>query len=119
MRQEARKELLRQCVSLLTAYVTADGTRDLRETRFTQLEEELGEVSGLVMGETLACVLHQQAEQVADDFVCPRCGGPLDEKPPAETRMLTQRGPVTWEQPVRRCRACRRDFFPSGQSFGL
>lgn len=119
MRQEAREEALRHCVSVLAAYVTADGTRDFRETRLTQMEEELGEAADVLVREVLATVLRQQPEQVATDCVCPRCGGVLEEKPPAQTPLLTRRGPVHWLQPVRRWPACRRDFFPSGQGVGL
>ncbi|OYV85691.1 MAG: hypothetical protein B7Z73_13080 [Planctomycetia bacterium 21-64-5] len=84
------------------------------------MEDEACEVADELVRQLLPNLLRRQAAQVADETeCCPRCGGALDEKPDRTTPLATRRGRVHWKQPVRRCEACRRDFFPSGQSVGL
>lgn len=119
MRQEALQGVLERCVAELSACLTDSGTRDLRETRLTEMEDELGAVADQLVRQVLPALLRQQAGQVADSGVCPRCGEPLEEKPDQTTLLQTRRGRVHWKQPARRCNKCRRDFFPSGQSAGL
>ena len=119
MRQEALQQVLERCVAELSACLTDHGTRDLRQTRLTEMEDELGVVADQLVREVLPALLRQQASQGADSGMCPQCGEPLDEKPDQTTPLLTRRGRVHWKQPVRRCNRCRRDFFPSGQSVGL
>ena len=119
MRQEALQQVLERCVAELSACLTDQGTRDLRGTRLTDMEDELGTLTDQLVRQLLPALLRQQAEQFADAECCPRCGGALDEKPDQTTPLETRRGRVHWKQPVRRCQACRRDFFPSGQSAGL
>ena len=119
MRQEALRETLERCVAQLAACLTDQGTRDFRETRLTDMEDELGKVANQLVQQVLPVLLRQQGEQVADAACCPRCGGILDEKPDQTTPLQTRRGRVHWKQPVRRCNTCRRDFFPSGQGTGL
>lgn len=119
MRQEALQKTLQRCGGELAACLTDQGARDFRETRLSELEDELGDVADQLVGQVLSTLLRQQAEQVAEAVCCPRCGGVLDEKLDQTTPLQTRRGRVHWKQPVRRCPACRRDFFPSGQGTGL
>ena len=119
MRQEAVQQTLARCVAELSACLTDQGTRDLRETRLTEMEDEVCGMADQLVRQVLPALLRQQAEQVADAECCPQCGGALDEKPDQTTPLETRRGRVHWKQPTRRCKTCRRDFFPSGQSSGL
>jgi hypothetical protein len=65
---------------------------------------------------------HLGADDTADPgsvVECPICGRPVHcdepEKARAENReVLTRRGKVQYERAARRCRHCRRIFFPAG-----
>lgn len=119
MRQGAIQETLQRCAAELAACLSEQGSRDFRDTRLSELEDELCEAADLLVRQILPVLLRQQAQQVRDGEGCPQCGGRLDEKPDQTTSLETRRGRVHWKQPVRRCQACRRDFFPSGQSTWL
>ena len=45
MRQEALQQTLARCVADLSACLTDQGARDLRETRLTEMEDEFGGVA--------------------------------------------------------------------------
>ena len=119
MRQEAVRQALERAVVDLSECLTDRGTRDLRATRLADMEDELCTLADQMVLQLMPALLHRQAQQVADADVCPRCGGALDEQPDQTRLLQTRRGRVHWKQPVRRCPACRRDFFPSGQGAGL
>jgi transposase len=117
MRQEALQQVVQRCVSELETCLTESGTRDLRATGLAEMEDELCQVADELVRQLLPTLLRRQATQVAEGAeCCPRCGGALDEKPDRTTPLETRRGRVSWKQPVRRCKTCRRDFFPSGES---
>lgn len=119
MRQEAVLQWMKRTVDDLSACLTEQGRRDLRETQFSELEDEVCAAADLLVRQVLPVMLRQQAAQVVDGHDCPRCRGALDDKPDQTTSLETRRGRVHWRQPVRRCKTCRRDFFPSGESTGL
>jgi uncharacterized protein with PIN domain len=94
------------------------GKRDLRATRLTEMEDETDEIGLELIRRLLAKTLALQAEQAAEVECCPRCGGALTEKEDEEKPLMMRRGKVQWQQPVRRCTTCRRDFFPSVPGLG-
>jgi hypothetical protein len=65
---------------------------------------------------------HLAADELADPGVavdCPICGRPVPCETPEEVemdkrRVQTRRGPVDFERAARRCKPCRRVFFPRG-----
>jgi len=97
--------------------LTDHGCRDLSELRMTELESEVCELVDAITRRTIQGVLEAQTQACAMKN-CPQCGQPLEDKPSQKKTLLTLRGEVTWEQPVKRCTACRCDFFPSGSCPG-
>jgi len=97
--------------------LTDHGRRDLSQLRMDDLESEIYELVDAVTRRAVQEVLEDQ-RPACDMSHCPQCGRQLEDKPPQEKTLLTQRGEVTWHQPVKRCTACRCDFFPSGASLG-
>jgi hypothetical protein len=65
---------------------------------------------------------HLEVDDAADpgvEVVCPICGGPVHCDDPEKVEMenrqvLTRRGKVEYERAARRCKSCRRIFFPRG-----
>jgi hypothetical protein len=63
---------------------------------------------------------HLEADDAADpgvEVTCPICGGPVHCDSPEQAEMerrelLTRRGKVEYERAARRCKRCRRIFFP-------
>lgn len=63
---------------------------------------------------------HLSADDAVDpgvEVACPICGGPVRCDSPEEVEMenrqvLTRRGQVEYERAARRCKRCRRVFFP-------
>ena len=119
MRKEALEQVLGRTIAELSECLTDQGQRDLRQTRLTEMEDEVGAVGDELIRRLLTAVLERQAGQTAETQGCPRCGGPLAIQSDQATPLQTRRGKVHWRQPVRRCGACRRDFFPSGESTRL
>jgi hypothetical protein len=112
-------DVIQRLAKELRSALTEDGRRDLRECRLVDLETEVLEASTRLVRATLTRALHDQAEQVGTAECCPSCRGPLATKPPQTKALKTQAGRVGWQQPVQRCPACRRDFFPSDESVGM
>lgn len=99
--------------------LTAGGTRDLTQVTLSQMEREVYEAADRVSQRVMRGMLEDQAAQ-ADQPCCLRCQSPLVDRPPWEGEpMQLQRFAVQWEQPVKRCSKCRRDFFPSGEDARL
>jgi DNA topoisomerase-3 len=44
---------------------------------------------------------------------CPKCGGPMHDKPAQHRSLQSRRGKVNFKTKVLHCEACRLDFFPS------
>lgn len=98
--------------------LTEGGTRDLTGLRLDQLEQEVYEAVDRVTQRVLQGVLEDQAGQAQVDC-CPRCRGKLEDRPPDQEPLQLDRCTVQWDKPVKHCRKCRRDFFPSGEDAGL
>lgn len=97
--------------------LTDHGRRDLSQLRMDDLESEVYELVDAITRRAVRGVLEEQV-QSCQMSQCPKCGRELVDKPPEEKTLTTQRGEVTWNQPVKHCRTCRCDFFPSGPSVG-
>jgi hypothetical protein len=80
---------------------------------FTELEEECIEAGNLLT----AAVLQQrvaQRERPPEAPCCPTCQRQGTPRADDEARVLqTDRGEVSWMEPVYDCLYCRRSFFPS------
>lgn len=114
-----RRQITAQMAQELIEVLTAGGQRDLRQLRIDDLENEVYALVDEVSQRAVCGVLETQTEVVTDEMTdCPQCGKELQHKPPEEKSLTGQRGEFRWQQPVKRCSACRCDFFPSGQSNG-
>lgn len=110
--------LVAQVSQELLAELTGGGTRDLTATRLSQMEAEVYGLSDRISERLLQGLAEDQAEQ-AQVGCCPCCRGPLEDRPPDDQSIQLQRCEVQWKKPVKRCRKCRRDFFPSGGDDGF
>jgi len=112
-----RTKIVAQVSQALLDELTAGGTRDLTQMRLTDIEDEVYGLVDTVGNRLVRGLLEDQADQ---DHVeaCPRCGGCLEDKPPEEKSLTVRRGDVAWQQPIKRCGHCRRDFFPSSGDAG-
>jgi hypothetical protein len=111
--------LVAQISQQLLDELTAGGTRDLTEVTLDQMEREVYAAADRVSHRVLRGMLEDQALQ-AQAECCPCCGSSLEDRPPGVGEpMQLQRFDMQWEQPVKRCKKCRRDFFPSGEDAGL
>jgi len=97
--------------------LTDFGRRDLSQLRMDDLESEMYELVDAITRRAVQGVLEDQTRACSMSD-CPQCGRHLEDKPPEEKTLLTQRGEVTWNQPVKHCSTCRCDFFPSGPGVG-
>lgn len=114
-----RRKLTAQMSQELIEVLTDGGRRDLRELRIDDLEAEVYGLMDEISRRTLCGVVEDQAQVCPSDWTdCPKCGRALVDQPPEEKSLLSQRGEIAWRQPVKRCTACRCDFFPSSQSDG-
>jgi uncharacterized protein with PIN domain len=112
-----RSKMTAEMSQQLIEQLTEGGTRDLSQMRIDDLENEVYEAVDAITERVLRGMLEEQVGGCRETR-CPRCGGELDDKPPKETTLTCKRGAVSWSQPVKRCKSCRCDFFPSGQSSG-
>jgi hypothetical protein len=114
-----RTKLTAEITQELMEALTEGGKRDLRQLRIDDLESEVCELVDEITRRTIRGVAEDQAVACGEDMRdCPQCGRELSDRPPTETTLVTQRGEIAWEQPVKRCESCRCDFFPSGESDG-
>jgi len=97
--------------------LTDGGRRDLSQLRMDDLESEVYDLVDAITQRAVRGVLEEQVHSCEFSH-CPRCHGKLEDKPPQKKTLTTGRGDVTWNQPVKRCTACRCDFFPSGPGVG-
>ncbi len=93
--------------------LTDHGRRDLSQLRMDDLESEIYELVDAITRRAVRGVLEEQVG-ACEMIDCPQCGRELVDEPPEEKTLTTQRGEVTWNQPVKRCTTCRCNFFPSG-----
>jgi hypothetical protein len=96
-------------------------------TKFTQLEDLVGEIREVLTKKMLEVALERQAvtppeERPVEFRNCSGCGQPYPrpkEEDPAEPRIVTSNeGEVEWSEPKHYCRRCRQSFFPSVEEFG-
>jgi hypothetical protein len=78
------------------------------------LEQLTAAAAGLTEG-TLATLLEQQAQQLADPQPCPTCGRPCLVRR-AQRPLQVRAGPLSHNEPLCHCPDCRRDFPPNGRS---
>jgi len=117
LREEKKRELLRQLAELAVEEQTEEGV--FRQTpHWSQIEEAARE-----LGQQLSCQVQQRASRevaarCAAEVNCPQCGRLC----PTETdkRTVTSLdGPVELLEVKAYCRRCRRHFFPSAGSVGV
>jgi len=89
-------------------------------TRFSDLEQQAGELADALARRIIErCVRQQAASDVpASMEICPACNRPLECREAESRLLLTSHGEATWDEPQRSCLRCRRSFFPSVQEFG-
>lgn len=114
-----KNQLIAQISQELLEELTLHGTRDLRQVRLSQMEDEVYQLADRISARLLCGMLEDQAGQVTDDDHCPHCHSLLEDHPPDDTPMQLKRCRVQWPKPVKRCVKCRRDFFPSEPGIGL
>ena len=112
-----RTKITAEMTQRLLDELTGGGERDLSQLRIDDLEAEVYELMDQVSMRVIRGVLEDQAEGCGVQQ-CPRCNGPLVDKPPEEKSLSAARGELTWKQPVKRCQSCRCDFFPSSEGHG-
>lgn len=113
-----KDQLIAQVSQELLDELTDNGRRDLSLVRLSQMEAEVYQLADRISERLLRGMLEDQAE-LASVEACPCCGSPLEDRPPDNHPIKLQRCDLQWEQPVKRCRRCRRDFFPSGDHDGM
>jgi uncharacterized protein with PIN domain len=114
-----RRQLTAQLAQELIEAITDSGRRDLTQLSMGELESEVYGLLDQVSQRTMCGVLEEQAEAIETELThCPQCRRELVDRPP-ETKTLTgERAELQWQQPVKRCKSCRCDFFPSGPGAG-
>ncbi len=89
-------------------------------TRFSAVEDMAVQVGNALARAVLHLALQDQATRTRpqDVTACPRCAGPLEERPAAPRELQAEPGLLAWDEPAAYCPRCRRAFFPSGQEPG-
>ena len=114
--KQQRQNFMEQAGQAFDGMLGSDGQNGL--VTFAEREEKACE-----LGDALTCRLleeHLGAEESRDPGAvvdCPMCGRPVacdaTEKIEMETRRVkTRRGEIDYERAARRCKHCRRIFFP-------
>ena len=116
--RKRRQEFMESAGEAFDQMLGSDGQNGLvtfeeREDRACDLGDEL---TRRLLQEHLGADETTDPGAVVD---CPICGGPVHHDSPEqaelETReLLTRRGKVQYERAARRCKRCRRIFFPAG-----
>ena len=113
-----RREFMEEAASAFGQMLGADGQNGL--VTFAQREDRACELGDALTRRLLE--EHLAADDAGDpdgQVECPICGRPVPceepEKVELEKRQVqTRRGPVDYERAARRCKPCRRVFFPRG-----
>jgi hypothetical protein len=113
-----RQEFLEEAGRAFDGMLGVDGQNGL--VTFAQREDRACELGDALTRRLLE--EHLAADDLADpgsEVPCPICGRPVycddPEKAGMESRELqTRRGKVQYERAARRCKHCRRIFFPPG-----
>jgi hypothetical protein len=79
---------------------------------FDSIESLAVDMGQAVIEGAIQEILRKQSQRLGDHQPCPECGraSPVDKRP---RTIQVRGGAVTYDEPVGRCPACRRDFFPS------
>ena len=106
-----------EIASLVVERLLRDGgLEDLANANLMTIEdrtiEQVDRVTQLVMDQLLA----KQALQSPEVNACPKCGGPMHDKPAQHRTLQSRRGKVNFKTKVLHCEACRLDFFPSDEN---
>lgn len=92
-------------------------------TPLAALEELVEELHQLLALEFLQLALQRQADRYplapASFRLCPSCLLALPDATPQARPLLSQHGPLLWNEPVARCPHCRRCCFPQSRSLGI
>jgi hypothetical protein len=115
--KEKLDQLLREAAEVSVALDQADGTiqgvphYSIIEARAHQIGQQLSrQIQARQMG--------QITSRAASAAKCPACGTRCETD--RKTRRVTSiDGPLTVQEPVGHCPACRRDFFPPAGGLGL
>ncbi len=83
---------------------------------FDSIESLAVDMGQAVIAGAVQEILRKQSQRLGDHQPCPECGraSPVDKRP---RTIQIRGGTVTYDEPVCRCPACRRDFFPSPPEF--
>lgn len=116
--KERRQEFLAEAGLAFDKMLGSDGQNGL--VTFAEREDRACELGDALTRRLLE--EHLEADEMADpDHVvdCPICGRPVPCESPEEVelekrRVETKRGSVDFERAARRCKPCRRVFFPRG-----
>ena len=112
---EAQREELVRAARLLGENLSrrSFGERgpDLNVT-LADLEGFLRPLVQAISGGFLAVSASEQAERLAETLPCPTCGRACSREEHERT-LTAAEGPLTWDEPVCRCKHCERSFFPS------
>ena len=117
MTSKNEDRLIAQISQELLDELTENGSRDLSKVHLSQMEAEVYQLADRISERLLRGLLEDQAVQATVD-ACPHCGSSLETRPAESKPLKLQRCEVGWDQPVKHCRKCRRDFFPSGHHDG-
>jgi len=120
--RKRRREFQEEAGRAFDQMLGSDGQNGL--VTFEQREDRACEVGDALTRRLLE--EHLAADDAADpgvEVACPICGGPVrcdsPEKVEMENReLLTRRGKVEYERAARRCKRCRRIFFPRRRAIG-
>ena len=113
-----RREFIEEAGRTFDQMLGSDGQNGL--VTFAEREERACELGDALTRRLLE--EHLTADDAADPGIeteCPICGKPVPceapEKVELEKRQVqTRRGSVEYERAARRCKSCRRVFFPRG-----
>lgn len=113
-----RREFVEEAAQAFDQMLGADGQNGL--VTFAQREERACELGDALTRRLLE--EHLAADDLADphgQVDCPICGRPVPCEEPQKVELekrqvQTRRGPVDYERAARRCKPCRRVFFPRG-----
>ena len=113
-----RREFVEEAGRAFDQMLGSDGQNGL--VTFAEREERACELGDALTRRLLE--EHLTADDAADPGVeaeCPICGKPVPCEAPEEVELekrqvQTRRGSVEYERAARRCKSCRRVFFPRG-----
>lgn len=111
------EDLLREAAEVSVALDRAEGTI-VGVPHYSIIEARAHELGRRLSRQVQSQHMVEFAVRQGDTARCPGCGARCETA--RKTRRVTSiDGPLAVEEPVGRCPACRRDFFPPPGSVGL